>query len=337
MHLTIGNVGKLRVQINIKITSCLNLKNFDVEDLNINLSISNRILKCSWCLKMLNQKVAGVLFGISAGAMWAIEAVLGKILLSSLSFIQISASEAFFAAIVALTYVLASGKSLRCGGGSSLRDILLIGLLGSVLAPVAYFLGLSYTLAVNATLLAHLQPLFVSILGFIFLDEKVWRNDIIGGLMIGFAAILITGRSIENLTALKFGNLGDLVVLLATLGWAMAAIPGKRLTKDAESALIVGYRFLVASAVFLPTLIVLNQLAIESIYQVVLGVIAGLGYIFYYEGLKRLKASQVALTELSSPFFTAILAWLILGEYLTVIQIIGATLLFAGLTLLTQK
>lgn len=285
---------------------------------------------------MLNQKVAGVLFGISAGAMWAIEAVLGKILLSSLSFIQISASEAFFAAIVALTYVLASGKSLRCGS-SSLRDILLIGLLGSVLAPMAYFLGLSWTLAVNVTLLAHLQPLFVSILGFIFLNERVWRNDIIGGLMIGFAAVLITGRSIENLAALKFGNLGDLVVLLATLGWAMAAIPGKRLARDVESVLIVGYRFLVASAVFLPTLIVLNQLVIESIYQVVLGVIAGLGYIFYYEGLKRLKASQVALTELSSPFFTAILAWFILGEYLTVIQIIGAMLLFAGLTLLTQK
>jgi drug/metabolite transporter (DMT)-like permease len=285
---------------------------------------------------MPNQKVTGVLFGISAGAMWAIEAVLGKILLSSLSFMQVAASEAFFATIVSIIYVLASGKSLKCGG-SSLRDILLIGLLGSVLAPIAYFLGLSWTLAVNVTLLAHLQPLFVSILGFIFLNEKIGRNDIIGGLMIGLAAILITSRSIENLMTLKFGNLGDIVVLLATLGWAIVAIPGKRLTKVVESALIVGYRFLVASAVFLPMLIILNQFVIESIYQVVLGVIAGLGYVSYYEGLKRIKASQVALTELSSPFFAAILAWFILGEYLTVIQIIGAMLLFIGLILLAQK
>ncbi len=285
---------------------------------------------------MADQRVTGVLFGILAGAMWSIEAVLGKILLSSLSFMQIAASEAFFATIVSLVYAILSGRSLKCKA-SSLRDILLVGLLGSVLAPTAYFLGLSWTLAVNATLLAHLQPLFVSVLGFIFLNEKIWRNDIVGGLMIGFAAILITSRSIESLAALRFGNLGDVVVLLATLCWAIVAIPGKRLTKVADSALIVGYRFLVASAVFLPLLIVLNQLVIESAYQMVLGVIAGLGYIFYYEGLKRVKASQVALTELSSPFFTAILAWFILGEYLTIMQIIGAALLFSGLILLTQK
>lgn len=285
---------------------------------------------------MTNQKITGILFGISAGAMWAIEAVLGKILLSSLSFMQTAASEAFFATIISLIYVLLSGEPLKFDA-SSLRDILLVGLLGSVLAPIAYFLGLSWTLAVNATLLAHLQPLFVSVLGFIFLNEKIWRNDIIGGLTIGFAAILITSRSIENLTALRFGNLGDVVVLLATLCWAMAAIPGKRLTKVAKSTLIVSFRFLVASAVFFPLITVLNQLAIESVYQVVLGLIAGLGYIFYYEGLKRVKASHVALTELSSPFFTSILAWFILGEYLTMMQIVGAVLLFSGLILLTKK
>lgn len=285
---------------------------------------------------MTGQKITGILFGISAGAMWAIEAVLGKILLSSLSFMQTAASEAFFATIISSIYVLLSGEPLKFDA-SSLRDILLVGLLGSVLAPIAYFLGLSWTLAVNATLLAHLQPLFVSVLGFIFLNEKIWRNDIIGGLTIGFAAILITSRSIENLTALRFGNLGDVVVLLAALCWAMAAIPGKRLTKVAKSTLIVSFRFLVASAVFLPLLTVLNQLAIESVYQVVLGLVAGLGYIFYYEGLERVKASHVALTELSSPFFTSILAWFILGEYLTMMQIVGAVLLFSGLILLTQK
>jgi len=283
-----------------------------------------------------NQKVIGILFGISAGAMWAIEVIVGKFLLSSLSFIQVAASETFFAAIVSLAYALLSGKSLKLKS-SKLGDILLIGIVGSVLAPVAYFLGLSLTLAVNATLLAHLQPLFISILGFTFLGEKIRRNDVIGGLIIGFAAILITCRSIENLIALKFGNLGDVIILFATLGWAIVAIPGKRLSKVVESTLIVGYRFLVASAVFLPMLIILGQPIIESIYQLILGLVAGLGYIFYYEGLKRLKASQVALTELSSPFFTAILAYLIFGEYLSIMQIIGAIMLFMGLTLLAQK
>ncbi|MCD6469669.1 DMT family transporter [Candidatus Bathyarchaeota archaeon] len=283
-----------------------------------------------------NQKVLGLIFGISAGAMWAAETILGKVLLASLSFLQVAASETFFAMIVAVIYALFNGELLRLKR-FSLRDALFIGLVGSVLAPLAYFLGLSWTLAINAALLAHLQPIFVSILGFLFLNEKIWRNDVVGGLMIGLAAVLITSRTFENLAALKFGNLGDAVVLLATLGWAIVTVPGKRLTKAVSSVVIVSFRFMFASAIFLPLSIALNQLAIESIYQVVLGIIAGLGYIFYYEGLKRIKTSQVALTELSSPFFTAVLAWFILGERLTLMQIAGAILLLTGLIVLARK
>lgn len=287
-------------------------------------------------LRTMNRKAIGVLFGALAGAMWSIEAIIGKTLLSSLGFIHVAASEAFFASITSLAYALLSRKPLLCRS-LSLQDILIVGIIGSVLAPAAYFLGLSWTFTINATLLAHLQPLFVSILGSAFLNEKICRGDVIGGLMIGLAAILITSRSIENLVALRLGNLGDIVVLLATLGWAIVAIPGKRLARSVDSALIVSYRFLIASAAFLPILTILNQLAIESVYQVVLGVVAGLGYMFYYEGLKRIKASQVALTELSSPFFTAILAWLILNEHLTIMQAIGAILLIAGLILLARR
>ncbi len=285
---------------------------------------------------MVDRKVIGISFGVLAGLMWAIEAVLGKMLLASLNFMQAAASESFFAAITAFAYLSLSGKSMKVKP-SQLRDILLIGLVGSVLAPAAYFLGLTLTFAVNATLLAHLQPLFVSILGFFFLEEKLKKNDLIGGLLIGTAVILITGRSLENLLNLRFGNLGDLVILFATLCWAFVAIPGKRLTKSLNSILIVGYRFLAASTVFIPILLILNQLVIKSPYQVVLGITVGLGYIFYYEGLRRLKAGQVALTELSSPFFTAFLAWFTLGEYVTVMQIVGGILLAVGLLTLTHE
>jgi len=287
-------------------------------------------------LFMIDQKALGILFGIAAGAMWAVEAVLGKILLSSLNFLQVTASEAFFTAITAFAYILLSRKPVKIKS-QCLKDILLVGFLGTVIAPLAYFFGLTQTSAVNATLLAHLQPLFVSIFGFFFLKERIHRYDVMGGVTIGLAVILITGRTPDNIMNLKLGNMGDLAVLLATLGWAFVAIPGKRLTKQTSSILIVGYRFLVASIFFFPLLLFLNQLMIKSIYQILLGVIVGLGYIFYYEGLKRIKASEVALTELSSPFFAAALAWIILGERMTVMQVIGALLLIIGLIALTRR
>ncbi|RJS83928.1 hypothetical protein CW706_05185, partial [Candidatus Bathyarchaeota archaeon] len=66
--------------------------------------------------------------------------------------------------------------------------------------------------------LAHLQPLFVSIFGFFFLKERIHKYDVIGGVMIGLAVILIIGRILDNIVNLKLGNMGDLAVLLATLG-----------------------------------------------------------------------------------------------------------------------
>ncbi len=285
---------------------------------------------------MTDQRALGVIFGVAAGGMWAIETVLGKLMLSTLSFLQVTASEAFFATATAFAFILLRGENVRIKN-VSLMDVISVGLMGTVLAPLIYFYGLTQTLAVNAALIAHLQPLFVSILGFFFLKERIHKNDILGGVLVGLAVIMITGRTIDNIVNLKLGSIGDVVVLLATLLWASTAIPGKRLTRHESSVVIVGYRFLVASLIFLPTLLFLNQLVIKSIYQVLLGITVGLGYIFYYEGLKRIKAGQVAITELSSPFFVAALAWFLLGEHTTVIQISGAFLLVIGLTILTRE
>lgn len=268
--------------------------------------------------------------------MWAVEAVLGKILFSSFSFVQVTASEVFFATLTAFAYVLATREHVRLDG-KDFGNVLAVGVVGTVFAPLMYFFGLSHTFAVNATLIAHLQPLFVAIFGFYFLKEKLHRHDLFGGFLIILAAILITSRTVYNLTAFRFGNFGDLMVFFAMVSWAIVAIPGKQLTRQASSVLIVGYRFLIASIVFVPVLLYLDQLIISSIYQVLLGVLAGLGYIFYYEGLKRIKSSQVALAELSSPFFTSILAWNLLGETVTPMQMIGALLLISGLFILTGE
>jgi len=285
---------------------------------------------------MVNQKVLGVFFGVAAGATWAFEAVLGKMLFSSLTFVQVTASEVFYATLTAFAYLIVKGERLKLNR-RNIGNSLVVGLLGTVFAPLLYFFGLTQTFAVNATLIAHLQPLFVAIFGSFFLKERLHRRDFAAGVFISLAVILITGRTAENLSQLKLGNLGDAVVFLAMLSWAIVAVPGKQLAGEVSSVVIVGYRFLIASAVFLPVLLFLRQFVLSSVYQMLLGAIVGLGYIFYYEGLKRVKASQVALTELSAPFFAAILAWNLLGETTTPMQAIGALLLIFGLYVLTRE
>ena len=285
---------------------------------------------------MVDQKVLGILFGVGAGAMWAVEAILGKLLFPFLTFVQVTASEVFFATLTTFPYILMRRERIKFDW-KNIWNLLFVGLVGTVFAPLMYFFGLTQTFAINATLIAHLQPLFIAILGFYFLKERLHKPDFIGGLLVISAAILITSRTIENLASFKIGNFGDLMALFATLAWALVAIPGKQLAKTTSSVTIVCYRFSIASVVFIPILFYSNQLGVNSIYQVLLGMLVGLGYVFYYEALKRIKASQVALTELSSPFFAAVFAWNLLGEIMTSMQTAGFLLLTCGLFILAKK
>jgi len=57
----------------------------------------------------------------------------------------------------------------------------------------------------------------------------------------------------------------------------------------------------------------------------------------YYEGLKRIKAAQVSAVELSTPFFAAILGFVVLGEGVTLLQVGGFFLLLIGMYCLSKK
>jgi len=57
-----------------------------------------------------------------------------------------------------------------------------------------------------------------------------------------------------------------------------------------------------------------GKLRITSFYQMIVGIVMGLGIVAYYEGLKRLKAAQVSVLELTTPFFASAIAYLTLGR-----------------------
>jgi drug/metabolite transporter (DMT)-like permease len=72
-------------------------------------------------------------------------------------------------------------------------------------------------------------------------------------------------------------------------------------------------------------------------YQILIGVVVGIGTILYYQGIRLIKAAQVSALELSTPFYAALLGVLILKEYPTPMQVIGVFFLFAGIVFLMRK
>jgi drug/metabolite transporter (DMT)-like permease len=286
----------------------------------------------------VNTKQLGVATILLASIMWAIEPILAKLSYETSDFLHTSAIRAMFAALTAIIYLAATKKSPLKVTKPQLPPLIFIALIGTLVADFMYYVALSQIQVINAVIIGHMQPIFIIAFGFFLLKtDKLTKFDYLGIALMILSGLLVTTRTFDNLVAMKFGTLGDLIVLVATIAWATSAIIMKKYLTMMDAGVITFYRFFFPALIFAAYLGMTSSLLIVNIFQVCIGVIIGIGTILYYEGLKRLKAAQASGLELSAPFFAAILAFLFLNEVATSMQIIGIAFLFGGVYLISKK
>jgi len=286
----------------------------------------------------MDKKQIGVLAIVGASLMWAIEPIFAKLSYESSSVVQTSAFRAIFVTIVALLYALTTkGKDIKIKK-QELSVIFYIAVVGTLIADLLFYFALTKIPVLNAVLIGHLQPIFIILIGyFILRDEKHSKYDYIGIFIMIIGALLVTSQNLQNLLMLRIGTVGDLLVVGATLSWATTGLVARKYLKNMNAGVITFYRFLIAAIFFSIYLLLKSEFHFGSINQIIVGIIVGVGYILYYEGLRRVKAAQAGAVELSTPFFTAILGFLVLGEYVTVMQISGILVLCLGVYILSKK
>lgn len=270
--------------------------------------------------------------------MWAVEPVLAKLAYANSDYLQTSAIRAIVVTLVALLYVFFTGRKNLKVTSKQLSKLFYIAIAGTILADLLYFFALTKISVLNAVLLGHMQPIFIILIGFFFLKEdKLTKFDYTGLFIMIIAAVFVTTKTPENLFMMKLGTAGDIYVLLATVAWATTAIVMRKYLRELDAGVITFYRYSIASIIFIVYLSLKSSLVLSNIYQILIGVVVGVGTILYYESMKRIKAAQVSAMELSTPFFAALSGFLILGELVTVMQIAGMALLFVGVCFLSKK
>jgi len=287
----------------------------------------------------MNTKSIGVIAIIFASLMWAIEPVFAKLAYQlNPDFIQTSAVRAIVITLIALIFILFTGKSNIVVRKKDISSLFYIAIIGTLIADLLYFYALIKIPVINAVLIGHMQPIFIIIIGYIILkSDKITKYDIIGIFLMIISGFLVTTTSIDNIISLRLGTFGDLLVLISTIGWATTAIVMRKYLKHLNAGIITFYRFLLASIFFIFYFSITWTMIELNIFQILIGIIVAIGTISYYFGLKRIKAAQVSGLELSAPFFAAILGFLILGEQLTIIQIFGIILLLVGIYYISKK
>jgi drug/metabolite transporter (DMT)-like permease len=287
---------------------------------------------------IMNSKKTGILAILGASIMWSLEPILAKLAYADSDFLQTSAIRAIVVVFTALLYVLITGAKKLKISKNQFSTILYIAIAGTLVGDLLYFFALTKISVLNAVMIGHMQPVFIVLIGFFLLKEdKLTKFDYAGIITMIIAGVLVTTKTPENLSMIKLGTIGDIYVLMATGAWATTAIVTRKYLRGLNAGVVTFYRYLIASAVFVVYLLVKSSLAVTNIHQVLVGVIVGVGTILYYESMKRIKAAQVSAMELSTPFFAALLGFLILREAVTVMQISGMVLLFVGVCLLSRK
>ena len=283
-------------------------------------------------------KKTGVLAILGASLMWAVEPILAKLAYANSDYLQTSAIRAIVVALTALLYALFTNKGNLKVTKKQLPKLVYIAVAGTIFADLLYFFSLTKIPVINAVLIGHMQPIFIVLIGFFLLKEdKLTKFDYLGIFIMITAGVLVTTKTPENLYMIKLGTVGDIYVLLATVAWATTAIVMRKYLKQLNAGVVTFYRFSIASAIFIVYLLLKSSLVLSNIYQVLIGLIVGAGTILYYEGLKRIKAAQVSALELSTPFFAAVFAFLILRELVSAMQISGIVLLAVGIFFLSRK
>lgn len=286
----------------------------------------------------MNTKTTGVAAIIGASLMWAIEPIFAKLAYESSDYLQTSAIRAIGVAVTALVYVILTNKGNLKVSRKQLSVLVYIALAGTMVADLLYLFALEKIPVINAVLIGHMQPIFVVLIGYFLLrEDKLTGYDYVGICIMISAGLLVTTKTPANLTAMKLGAAGDLLVLLATVAWATTGIAMRKYLRQLNAGVVTFYRFSIASIIFVTYLLLTSTIVLSSMYQILVGVTVGIGTILYYEGLKRIKAAQVSALELSTPLFASLLSFLILDELVTIMQIFGIVLLIVGVYFLSRK
>jgi drug/metabolite transporter (DMT)-like permease len=234
--------------------------------------------------------------------------------------------------------------------GLTRRELLLASLSGVFLAIhfATWISSLEYTTVASSVVLVSTSPLWVALLAPLFLREPLTKY-VLAGLLLALAGGTIIGLSgactwRNGLVCSSLGNfmqgkasLGNLLALAGA--WAVTGylLIGRKLRARMS---LVPYIFVVYSMAALALIVIMlaagqkpfGYQPVTYLWMLLLALVPQLvGHSTYNWALRYLPAAFVAVTTLGEPIGSTILAFLILQEVPSSLQIIGGVLILGGI------
>jgi drug/metabolite transporter (DMT)-like permease len=281
----------------------------------------------------------GYLCVIIAAMMWGSSGTAGKALfdagMSPFDLAQIRVTLA--SAIIFLVFLIFSRELLSLRA----RDIpffLLLG--GGAMAVVtgSYLYAISKIQVAAAILLEYLAPIFVAIFSMLFWKERPTFLKITALFLAFGGCFLVVGG--YNLKLLQMNLLGILGGLTAAITFAGYSLLGERAMHRYKPWTVIFYALAFASLTW--------HVAYSPFTYVRAGYsLAQWGWIFYisvvgtvlpfwlfFAGINHIRSTRASITATLEPIFAGFLAFILLGERLLPLQVVGGAMVILAIVLL---
>lgn len=209
--------------------------------------------------------------------------------------------------------------------------------------PFLYFLGESYGLtyvsSTVASVLISTIPIFAALGGWLFFSEKLKFINYLG-IGISFVGVLVF--ILNKNGSLSFEIKGLLLLMLAVISAVSYSLILRRLAGSYKPIYIVNVQNIIGLVLFLPLFVILelkhmkgfeaDPKALLAILQMAIFASCGAFILFGYSVRTLGVAKSNAFVNII-PVLTAVFAWLLIGETLTIQKILGMAIVITGLFL----
>lgn len=287
---------------------------------------------------MKNKELFGTILAICAAVISGFSIPLNKIFVVS---IDPTVFTAIRAVLVGLVFLLISFKTHGMSKALFRHDwkyISLIAVIGGSLAFLLFFTGLKFTTAGRAAFIQKTLPIYAALFAFIFLKERVTRKQLyaLALMLMGTAVIFLSQINPSELWADP--QLGDALVLGATVLWGLENVFAKKVMKDGANSFIVSFcrmffggLILFGAVLLTGKMNVIYSLTVVQWNNIFVSTAILAGYVFFwYWGLKHLSVTKAATLLLLAPVVSLAAGILWLGEPMLPVQLVGSGLILAG-------
>jgi drug/metabolite transporter (DMT)-like permease len=289
----------------------------------------------------MKNKRKAVLYTLVCVVLWSLSPVvskLGQIGLDNHQFLFWS-SLISFVALLGVTFTVGKGKEFFNYKVSDLLKVVFLGFLGTYLYYILLYFGYANAQGLEVLALQYSWPIFIVLLSFFILKEKITLKRT-SAVLLGFlGVILVLTRG--NFTQIHLNNYSvDTLVIIAAFTFGLFSVLSKKV--NFEPYTMITIYFLTATIISFASMMWFSDFSLPTkntfIPILINGLLVnGFSYIFWIKALKNAEASFVAPFVFLTPILAALYLIIFFREPLSIVYGLGLLAVIAGGLLNREK